>query len=110
MNAAVLKQPAHAVVDRDGCHWMVHGKSVPVVPSGCHELSPTAFASVHSVRHPRRVKGQAHVMVEMVNDPFSLAMRLTPDAARALAAHLLAGADRADQVQAVLAPLGAKPC
>ena len=112
MSAAVLNQAVacHAVVDRDGCHWMTHGKAVPVVPSSSYELSPTSFATVHSMRHPRRVHGLAHVMLESVNEPFSLAMRLTPGAARALAANLLAAAGRAEEVQAVLAPLGAKPC
>lgn len=112
MSAAVLNQPAacHAVVDRDGCHWMTHGDSAPVVPSSNFLPSPIAHVTVHSMRHPRRVHGLAHVMLESVNEPFNLAMRLTPGAARALAANLLAAAGRAEEVQAVLAPLGGKPC
>ena len=89
----------------DGTHWLLHGASVPAVGTSRFATGPVCQVAVHSVRHPMRVQAQAHVVVETVADPFSLALRLLPVDARALAANLLLAAERAEAVQASLAAL-----
>lgn len=101
MNAVLQPQAKRPSIDRDGMHWVPHGISAQLAPR--HSLTGSTIVghmAAHSVRHPRYLQGKAHVMVESVQDPFTLAARMHPDQARKLAAALIAAADCADAVQA----------
>ena len=89
-----------AAVDKDGQHWEQHGASVAIARPGVLESITACTLAAHSVRHPRILNGQAHVLLEAGKDPFTLASRMTPQEARALAAGLSHAADRVDALQA----------
>lgn len=80
-------------------HWQQHGAAVAIARPGVLEAATACTLAAHSVRHARVLKGQAHVMLEAGKDPFTLAARMTAPEARALAASLLAAADRVDALQ-----------
>nr|WP_296019044.1 hypothetical protein [uncultured Acidovorax sp.] len=98
--AARIGAPRPAI-DRDGMHWQRHGEAVGLA-SRSNLTGPASIGTmaVHSMRSPRHVLGLAHVMVETVQEPFTLAARMRPEQARQLAAALMAAADCADAVQA----------
>jgi len=102
MSSAVQQPTTRPKVDRDGHHWEQHGASVAIARSGVLEAVTACTLAAHSVRHPRILNGQAHVLLEAGKDPFTLASRMTPLEARSLAAHLVQAADRVDEVQALL--------
>ena len=105
MSAAVQQPTTRPKVDRDGHHWEQHGASVAIARPGVLEAVTACTLAAHSVRHPRILNGQAHVLLEAGKDPFTLASRMTPLEARTLAAHLVRAADRVD---AVVAELGTR--
>lgn len=77
-------------------HWQQHGASVAIARTGVLEASTACTLSAHSVAHANILKGQPHVLLEVGKDPFTLAARMTPQDARALAAALAKAADRVD--------------
>ena len=81
-------------------HWQQHGAALAIARPGVLEASTACTLAAHSVAHPRILKGQAHVLLEAGKDPFTLAARMTPQEARALAAGLAQAADRVDALQA----------
>ena len=96
MSAVLNPTRNRPTVDRDGHHWEQHGASVAIARTGVLEPITACTLAAHSVRHPRIVNGQAHVLLEAGKDPFTVASRMTPLEARTLAAHLVRAADRVD--------------
>lgn len=99
--SAVLASPIRPALDRDGMHWQMHGQAVTLLPR-VGSASLAGLLAVHSRRHPRYTEGLAHVVLELTQDPFTLAAHLSPAMARALARNLDAAADRAETVAAVV--------
>lgn len=77
-------------------HWEQHGKAVAVARPGLLEPVTAYTLTAHSVAHTSIFKGQPHVLLEACKDPFTLAARMSPQEARALAAALAKAADRVD--------------
>lgn len=98
-----------AAIDRDGQHWVLHGRAVAIARPGVLEATTACTLAVHSMRSPRILQGRVHVMLEAGKDPFTLAARMTALEARTLAASLVQAADRVDEVQATLDKRRARP-
>lgn len=94
------------VIFSGGAHWHPHGDAVPLLARSGSAKPSCGDLSVYSGRHPKQVGGDAHVLLEGTTDPFTLAARMTPEAARALSRSLAAAADMADAVTERLSTKG----
>lgn len=82
-----------ALLDADGSHWKAHHLT-PDIRSH-KELQDLNTYSSFNPEHDE----QTHVLLTVHTHPFSLRLRLPPNAARALAQSLLAAAGHAEVVE-----------